>query len=102
MDPLRFSALSEQEQEWLDAYLDGTIGAEDFEHLQDRMMEKPELRAVMRRYLSLDHSLRERSGDAGMAISAEVSSWNESEDQPDDGAVAFENLVGDVLHDQGL
>ena len=67
MKPAKYKDLSTEEQEWIDAYVDGTISAEDFESLQDRMLESVELRAVMRRYLSLDNTLQnEASGiDAG-------------------------------------
>ena len=75
MDEAGFSQLSDQEQEWIDAYVDGSIGAADFEHLQDRMMESPELRSVMRRYLSIDHSLREQSAEAGMAMHEGPAAW---------------------------
>jgi hypothetical protein len=38
-----FQDLSPQEQEWLDAYLNGTIDRAVFEALQDRMLENPAL-----------------------------------------------------------
>ncbi len=57
-DPPRFHDLSQEEQDWLDAYVNGTIEAPAFAALQDRMMERPALRAVMRRYLALDHHLQ--------------------------------------------
>ena len=58
MKPAKYKDLTAEEQEWIDAYADGTISAEDFESLEDRMIESAELRAVMRRYLSLDNSLQ--------------------------------------------
>ena len=53
-----FDELTEEEGNWLDAYLDGTISPEAFEKLQDRMLENPAVRQMMRRYLALDDSLR--------------------------------------------
>ena len=61
MDRPSFSHLAEEEQDWIDAYLDGTIESQAFEALQDRMLESPELRAIMRRYLALDNSLQNES-----------------------------------------
>ena len=58
----QFSQLAPQEQEWLDAYLEGEMSREDFEAMQDRMVESAEFRKVMRRYLSVDHSLEVLQG----------------------------------------
>ena len=51
--------LTSQEREWIESYLNGTMGPEAFGALQDRMMESPELRKAMRRCLSLDYLLQE-------------------------------------------
>ncbi|MEQ1859524.1 MAG: LamG-like jellyroll fold domain-containing protein [Chthoniobacteraceae bacterium] len=53
-----FSDMPQEDQDRIDAYLDGTIGQADFDALQDRMAKNPALRAVMRRYLALDDSVR--------------------------------------------
>ncbi len=57
----RFQDLTDEEKNWLEDYLDGTITPEAFETLQDRLTESGALRSVMRRYLALDESLREAS-----------------------------------------
>ncbi|MFT4546897.1 MAG: hypothetical protein ACI9UA_001889 [Pseudoalteromonas tetraodonis] len=72
---MNFNELTSEEQEWLDGYLDGTIGREAFDELQDRMLVNPELRAVFRRYVAIDHELHIRSADVDSAASAEVRSW---------------------------
>ena len=77
-----FSDLSEEEKDWLDAYLDGTIEPQDFESLQNRMMESPVLRALMRRYLALDNSLRNESGEAGFAEESVSNPWLKVEGLP--------------------
>ena len=51
----QFSQLSPEEQEWLDSYLNGELSPEDFEAMQDKMVESAEYRKIMRRYLSVDH-----------------------------------------------
>ncbi|MDB4541642.1 FecR domain-containing protein, partial [Akkermansiaceae bacterium] len=58
----QFQELPETEQEWVDAYLSGTISKESFEELQTRMIESPKLRSVMRRYLALDTTLHAQAG----------------------------------------
>lgn len=78
----RFQDLPKEEQEWLDRYLEGTIEADAFEALQDRMQESPGLRAVMRRYLALDDTLRMEVSEPGSVegdswLGAETSSWEE-------------------------
>ncbi|MGC6564959.1 MAG: LamG-like jellyroll fold domain-containing protein [Akkermansiaceae bacterium] len=62
---MKFSHLDPKVQGWVDDYLDGTIQAEDFEQLQDAMLEDAELRRVMRRYLSLDHHLSVEASEQG-------------------------------------
>ncbi|MBJ06081.1 MAG: hypothetical protein CMO40_03040 [Verrucomicrobiaceae bacterium] len=57
--------LSSEEQDWIDAYIDGTIEPADFERLQDRMVESAGLRAVMRRYLALDNTLQYEAAGVG-------------------------------------
>lgn len=54
----RFNELPPEDRERIDAYLDGTISPGEFDALQLRMKESAELRTVMRRYLTLDDSLR--------------------------------------------
>jgi hypothetical protein len=63
----RLQDLSREEQDWIDAWIDGTIAPGDFELLQDRMMESAELRSVMRRYLAIDNSLWSADVDAALA-----------------------------------
>jgi ferric-dicitrate binding protein FerR (iron transport regulator) len=58
LEPTQFKHLSAEEQDWLDAYLNGTIEREAFNAMQERMLERPALRAIMRRYLALDHHLQ--------------------------------------------
>jgi hypothetical protein len=70
-----FDRLSREEQDWLDEYLDGTISSEDFERLQERLLESAELRFVMRRYLSLDNTLQNEGGEAGFDSEGATSPW---------------------------
>lgn len=70
-----FEKLSTQEQDWLDDYLDGTISPEDFEALQDRLLESADLRFVMRRYLSLDNTLQNEASEAGFDSEMATSPW---------------------------
>jgi len=70
MKPSKFSQLSGQEQNWLDDYLDGTIGQDEFSAMQDHMIQSSAFRKVMRRYLSIDHSLEVFSGET-----EEISPW---------------------------
>ena len=71
----RFSDLSAEEQDWLENYLNGTIDSEAFELFQNRIVEKPELRVVMRRYLALDHALQERSDEAELRSDSATAPW---------------------------
>ena len=64
MKTKQFSQLSSGEQEWLDAYLEGEMSLDEFEAMQNRMMESAEFRKVMRRYLSVDHSLEILQGES--------------------------------------
>ncbi len=50
-------------QEWIAAYCDGRIGAEDFSLLETRLREDPEARRLYRRYLNLDAALQDSSED---------------------------------------
>ncbi|MEM1443388.1 MAG: LamG-like jellyroll fold domain-containing protein [Verrucomicrobiota bacterium] len=70
-----FTNLSTEEQDWLDDYLDGTISPSEFEKLQDRLIESPGLRAVLRRYLSLDNSLQNEGGDASAEAETATAPW---------------------------
>lgn len=72
MNPARFNDLAAEEQARINAYLDGTITASEFERLQARMLESPDFRAVMRRCLAMDESLRSRA-ESAMEQSAETS-----------------------------
>lgn len=63
-----FHDLSAEEQDWLDAYLNGTIEPAAFDALQDRLLVSEDLRAVMRRYLSLDHHLQMECAADGLAL----------------------------------
>jgi ferric-dicitrate binding protein FerR (iron transport regulator) len=64
----QFSQLSPGEQEWLDSYLDGELSPEDFEAMQDKMIESAEYRKIMRRYLSVDHSLEMLEGESPFEV----------------------------------
>ena len=65
-----FNQLSQQDQDRIDAYLDGSITPAEFDTLQERMVSDPALRAVMRRYLALDDSLRNEVGADGTAAAS--------------------------------
>jgi len=65
----RFHDLSPEEQDCLDAYLNGTIEPAAFEALQERLLASPALRAVMRRYLALDHHLQMECAADDVAVS---------------------------------
>ncbi len=88
MAPGNFNRLPDEEKQWLDAYLDGTIEAEAFAALQERLLESAELRAVMRRYLALDDSLRNVGEDSNDLA---TSPWLNLESSP----VAEGDLVAD-------
>lgn len=57
MKPETFEDLSEQDQNNIDAWLDGTIEPAAFEQLQDRLMTDASLRRIVRRYQAVNHSL---------------------------------------------
>jgi hypothetical protein len=78
MSTPRFEDLPESEQEWIDACLDGTIDANAFAALQDRMLQSPELRAVMRRSMALHNDLHEQAEGSG----AVTDSWLAGESTP--------------------
>jgi hypothetical protein len=69
--------LSPHEQDWLNAYLDGTIARAEFQSMQDHLAGDPAFRAHARRFLSLDNSLH-TLGEEGAQISQ---SWR-SENSP--------------------
>lgn len=75
----KFTDLTDEEQDWLDAYLDGTIDPESFEALQDRMLENASLRAVVRRYLVLDDTLQEESNSYEPSSESAVGPWLDRE-----------------------
>ncbi|MGB0155001.1 MAG: LamG-like jellyroll fold domain-containing protein [Verrucomicrobiales bacterium] len=84
MKPAKYKDLTTDEQEWIDAYVDGTISPEDFESLQDRMIESAELRTVMRRYLSLDNSLQNEA--SGIDAGDDASPWVKLEEVEEEKA----------------
>jgi len=91
---MEFQDLTPKEQQWVDAYLDGTIEPEDFEALQNRMLESPALRAVMRRYLALDNSLRHESEADDSSSSPWQSQSPPLETTREPGKwIAFPNLI---------
>ena len=49
----------EQEQTWIDAYINGQISPEELAALEERLRENTEFRARFRRHLALDANLRE-------------------------------------------
>ncbi len=80
MNETRFKDLPEEEQDWIDAFLNGEINDESFGRLQDRMLERPELRTVMRRCLALHHELQEH----GEGATAEaIDSWTAMDAKPE-------------------
>ncbi|MEM9282823.1 MAG: LamG-like jellyroll fold domain-containing protein [Verrucomicrobiota bacterium] len=98
MKPISFNHIAKDEQEWVDDYIDGTITEQAFEALQDRMMEKPELRAVMRRYLALDNTLQNEASGAeaseqGAASWLAQDSAFESETLVEKKVIKFPSLV---------
>ena len=80
MNESRFEDLPEEEQEWIDACLDGTIDEESFAELQERMLMRPELRRVMRRSMGLHHDLQEQAEGAADSASEP---WMAQEPQPE-------------------
>ena len=64
----QFSQLSSEEQEWLESYLNGELSPEDFEAMQDKMVESAEYRKITRRYLSVDHSLEMLEGESPLEV----------------------------------
>ena len=65
----RFENLSTQEQDWIDAFIDDTITDEDFDALQDRMLQSPAIRAVMRRSIALKNELQNLGAEEGDSAS---------------------------------
>ena len=76
MKETRFSDLSPEEQEWIDALIEGSIDEASFERLQAAMLKSPELRQVVRRSLALHHDLTEQA-----MVASEGEPWLESEDR---------------------
>ncbi len=91
MNAPQLTDLPAEEREWLDAYLDGTIGPSDFEALQSRMLASPGLRAVARRYLALDSGLQQ----AGGASDAAAAPWLGADiaPEPDGKIIRFPALA---------
>ncbi len=56
-----FGELTAEEEEWIEAYLNGTIQPEAFQDMQDRMLACPAMRRTMRRYFNLDFHLHHGS-----------------------------------------
>jgi len=75
----RFEDLPEEEQEWIDAWLGDTIDETSFAALQDRMLDRPELRKIVRRSLALHHDLQAKA-DGSADATAEP--WLENEATP--------------------
>ena len=83
MNDPRFGDLSSEEQDWLEDYLNGTMDQEAFESFQDRLLEKAELRIVVRRYLALDHGLREHCDRVSESSEQAISPWLQAEPEED-------------------
>ena len=77
-NPRSFKDLTAEQQDRIDAYLNGSISAEAFAALQQELMASPELRALLRRYLALDHHLQEML----VKVDTASESWLGSEDAP--------------------
>jgi len=93
---MNFDDLPIEEQEWLNDYLDGTILPDDFAAFQNRLHESPELRAIARRYLAIDDSLRQGiEFDSNAAAAAAATPWLKLEDAPmeDVKVVRFPKLM---------
>lgn len=96
-----FAHLPPEDRDRIEAYLDGTIAPEDFEKLQARMRENAEVRAVMRRCLALDDTLRakaEASVEAASATGAETpwllaETQHEATSAPAEKVIRFPNVV---------
>ena len=76
-DPPKFDRLPSEEQDWIDAYVDGTIEPEAFDRLQERMLESSELRSVMRDYLGIDAAIRDELASEPQSATGE---WQRTED----------------------
>lgn len=85
---MKFSQLGAEEQEWLDSYLDGTISADDFDRLQERLLANPDLRKVARSYLSLDHHLHSEANESSDSGTM-VSSWGSTSNSTDKKVTPF-------------
>jgi hypothetical protein len=92
MERPSFKQLPAEEQDWIDAYLDGTITPAAFAALQDRMLERPDLRSVLRRYLAIDNYLHTELGaELGNPASLAASGpWIDIERKPNDSTKALE------------
>lgn len=82
---MKFSEIDRETRDLIDDYLDGTIRPGDFERLQDQMLENADLRAGMRRYLSLDHYLITEASDIRKADQGEFLWSTERPDNSDRG-----------------
>ena len=79
MNRPRYRDLTAEEQEWVEAYLNETIEPEAFASLQDRMRERPELRAAMRKYLALDEAIRDQVAEGEpIGSQAAAAPWMET------------------------
>jgi len=67
----KFAQLSSKEQEWIDAYLADELSRREFEAMQNRMVESAEFRKIIRRYLSVDHSLEILQGESPAQLEKE-------------------------------
>lgn len=92
MNEPRFEDLPEEEQEWVDALLNGEIDDASFVELQDRMLKRPELRKVMRRGMALHHELQERAEGASEGA---AESWAATDPHTEpSNVVAISEAVG--------
>ncbi len=76
----RFDNLREEEREWIDALLNDEIDEPSFNELQQRLLQRPELRTVVRRSLALHHELQERAAETS---DDSLHSWNEAAPHPE-------------------
>lgn len=90
MSEPHFEDLPEDEQEWIDGCLDGSIDEKSFAELQERMLQRPELRKVMRRSLALHHDLQAKAEAGGDAA---TEPWLDS-DAPPENVVALPEVSG--------
>ena len=89
MKPEKFEDLSPEDQESIDAYLDGTIEPEAFESLQDRMAKCLSLRRIVRRYQAVAHSLQTLSDEEDPAAGLWLNEDRPTNQRADKKIVSF-------------